>query len=62
MNNKNKSNFNYALVIFFTTMIYTSKLKVYLKSELLNTREKYCNLIFDKKIAFIPIVSLKKNQ
>ncbi|ASN78707.1 hypothetical protein (chloroplast) [Porphyra umbilicalis] len=62
MNNKIKLNFNYALVIFFTTIMYTSKLNIYLKSELLNTREKYCNLIFEKKMAFIPILSLKKNQ
>nr|NP_053843.1 hypothetical protein PopuCp048 [Porphyra purpurea]P51233.1 RecName: Full=Uncharacterized protein ORF62 [Porphyra purpurea]AAC08119.1 ORF62 [Porphyra purpurea] len=62
MNNKIKLNFNYVLVIFFTTMVYTCKLNVHFKSELLNIREKYCNLIFDKKMAFIPMVSLKKNR
>lgn len=62
MNNKIKLNFNYALVIFSTTMIFSLKRNFYFNREFVQIQDKYYHLRCERNIAFIPIISLKKNR
>ena len=62
MSNNKKSNFNYALVMAFATIIYGVPICFQSKIALIFQKQEHCDFVFKRRASFIPIIALKKNQ